>query len=213
MNGAVLSSSDSPQTSRAAKTRDQIVEAADRLFYERGYEATSFSDIAKAVGLSRGNFYYHFRTKDEILDAVIARRMRDTQSVIAGWQEDCGGPIERILAYFRIVVRNRESIMVHGCPVGTLTGELAKSDHPALGDATAIFALFRSWLACQFTALGHERDANAFAMHVLMRSQGIATITAAFRDEAFIRREATMFEDWLAELTDTSLTDGDGPCS
>ena len=55
-------------------TRDQIVEAADQLFYQNGYERTSFSDIAEAVHISRVNFYYHFRTKDEILDAVIGLR-------------------------------------------------------------------------------------------------------------------------------------------
>ena len=47
-------------------TRDQIVEAADRLFYRQGYEHTSFADIADAVQISRGNFYYHFKSKDEI---------------------------------------------------------------------------------------------------------------------------------------------------
>ena len=52
-------------------TRDHIVEAADQLFYRQGYEHTSFADIADAVHISRGNFYYHFKTKDEILDAVI----------------------------------------------------------------------------------------------------------------------------------------------
>ncbi|HSX63230.1 MAG TPA: helix-turn-helix domain-containing protein, partial [Pseudoxanthomonas sp.] len=50
-------------------TRDHIVEAADQLFYQQGYERTSFSDIAEAVQISRGNFYYHFKSKDEILDA------------------------------------------------------------------------------------------------------------------------------------------------
>ncbi|TNF20020.1 MAG: TetR/AcrR family transcriptional regulator, partial [Pseudomonadales bacterium] len=56
-------------------TRERIVSEADRLFYERGYEHTSFADIADAVGISRGNFYYHFKSKDEILDAVIGDRM------------------------------------------------------------------------------------------------------------------------------------------
>ena len=50
----------------ATDTRAQIVEAADQLFYERGFEHTSFADIAAQVQISRGNFYYHFRTKDEI---------------------------------------------------------------------------------------------------------------------------------------------------
>ena len=56
-------------------TRDLIVEAADRLFYRKGYAHTSFSDIADVVQISRGNFYYHFKTKDEILNAVIATRL------------------------------------------------------------------------------------------------------------------------------------------
>ena len=43
-------------------TRQDIVEKADLLFYQHGFENTSFADIADAVGISRGNFYYHFKT-------------------------------------------------------------------------------------------------------------------------------------------------------
>lgn len=64
----------------------QIVEAADRLFYQRGFEATSFADIAEALSLSRGNFYYHFKTKDEILAAVIARRLASTSAMLEAWE-------------------------------------------------------------------------------------------------------------------------------
>ena len=63
-------------------TRDRIVEAADALFYQRGFERTSFADIADSVRLSRGNFYYHFKTKDDILDAVIALRATRTQAML-----------------------------------------------------------------------------------------------------------------------------------
>ncbi|MGI9514997.1 MAG: TetR/AcrR family transcriptional regulator, partial [Anderseniella sp.] len=48
----------------AMGTRDHIVAAASQLFYRQGYEHTSFADIAGAVRISRGNFYYHFKTKD-----------------------------------------------------------------------------------------------------------------------------------------------------
>ena len=52
-----------PQTRRKTvmSTRELIVEKADTLFYEGGFEATSFADIAAAVGISRGNFYHHFK--------------------------------------------------------------------------------------------------------------------------------------------------------
>ena len=68
----------------ARATRNQIVEAADQLFYEQGFEHTSFSDIAETVQISRGNFYYHFKSKDEILDAVIGCRLANTRSWKSG---------------------------------------------------------------------------------------------------------------------------------
>lgn len=181
----------------ASETRQQIVDVADRLFYEHGYEATSFADIAKDVGLSRGNFYYHFKAKDEILDAVIERRMATTLAMLDSWQQDAGSPADRIRSFVRILIMNGEKIMAHGCPVGTLCNELAKLDHMARNDAVSLFTLFRDWLARQFAALGRETDAEALALHVLMRSQGVATLATAFRDEDFIRREVADMEAWL----------------
>ena len=181
----------------AADTRRQIVEAADQLFYEHGFEATSFADIAKAVGLSRGNFYYHFRTKDEILDAVIELRLANTQAMLDAWEENATAPAERIRNFIHILIMNRVKIMAHGCPVGTLSNELAKLDHAAQGDSAKLFTLFRAWLARQFVALGREAEADVLALHILMRSQGVATLATAFRDEDFIRREVEDMDAWL----------------
>jgi len=147
----------------ASRTRNQIVEAADRLFYEQGFEATSFADIAEAVGLSRGNFYYHFKSKDEILGAVIARRLADTQAMLTAWEEGATSPADRIRSFIEILIMNQAKIMAHGCPVGTLCNELAKLDHVAKGDAAKLFALFRDWLSRQFAALGRAGDADALA--------------------------------------------------
>ncbi len=181
----------------ATDTRRQIVSAADRLFYENGFEATSFADVAKQVGLSRGNFYYHFRTKDEILDAVIALRIENTQAMLHAWEEGAATPTERIRSFIHILIMNRAKIMAYGCPVGTLCNELAKLDHVSKEDAAKLFTLFREWLARQFTALGREDDADALALHVLMRSQGVATLATALRDESFIRREVEAMDAWL----------------
>ncbi|ARN81816.1 TetR/AcrR family transcriptional regulator [Methylocystis bryophila] len=181
----------------ASETRQQIVAVADRLFYEHGYEATSFADIAKDVGLSRGNFYYHFKSKDEILHAVIEQRMAATRALLDAWEQDAEAPADRIRRFVRILIANQTKIMAHGCPVGTLCNELAKLDHAAKDDAARLFTLFRSWLARQFAALGREADADTLALHVLMRSQGVATLATAFHDEDFIRREVADMEAWL----------------
>ncbi len=183
---------------RGQATREQIVEAADDLFYRKGYEHTSFADIAAAVRISRGNFYYHFKTKDEILGAVIVQRLTKTQRMLERWEAEGEGPADHIRSFIRILSANRSKIMLHGCPVGTLCTELAKLDHVAQDDANRVFALFRDWLARKFILLGRSKDAEALALHLLVLSQGVATMAAAFRDEAFITREVDRMEQWLA---------------
>lgn len=58
--------------SKSTKERQkEIIEAARELFFTKGYEATSTVDIMKAVGIAKGTLYYHFASKEEILDALI----------------------------------------------------------------------------------------------------------------------------------------------
>lgn len=186
-------------------TPSRIIDLADQLFYERGYEHTSFADIAAAAQLSRGNFYYHFKTKDDILDAVIAQRTRKTQGMLDDWAAATPNPLERIGRFVRMMVMNGSRIRQHGCPVGTLCTELSKLAHPSLPKAHHLFTLFRSWLASQFVQLGAQQDADRLAMHLLARSQGIATLANAFDDEAFIRQEAEHLLRWLQRSCDDGV--------
>jgi TetR/AcrR family transcriptional repressor of nem operon len=182
-------------------TQGAIVDAADELFYQRGFASTSFADISAAVGISRGNFYYHFKTKDDILAAVIAARVERTQAMLAEWDAGGDSPLDCIRSFVHIVLRNQSDIEHYGCPVGTLTAEMAKLDHPAKGEAAALFTLFRDWLRRQFETLGAGAgaEADALAMHVLAWSQGIATLASALGDDGFIRAEVAGIRRWLDE--------------
>jgi AcrR family transcriptional regulator len=182
-------------------TRDHIVEAADRLFYRQGYEHTSFSDIADVVRISRGNFYFHFKTKDEILDAVINVRLADTRKMLERWEIEGTQPADRIRSFIQILIANRADIKRYGCPVGTLCTELAKLNHASQAQANELFTLFRTWLRRQFTLLGRQVDADALAMHVLARSQGVAMLANAFHDEKFIKHEVNQLCEWLSSCT------------
>lgn len=177
-------------------TREHIIEAADRLFYQQGYAYTSFADIADAVQISRGNFYYHFKTKDEILDAVIAFRLANTQKMLGQWEAAGNTPEARIRSFIHILIANQAKIKMYGCPVGTLCTELAKLEHASQAEANKLLTLFRTWLRKQFTQLGCK-DADKLAMHLLARSQGVATLASAFHDEKFIKQEVKQMEGWL----------------
>ena len=185
-------------------TRDHIVEAADQLFYRQGYDHTSFSHIADAVQISRGNFYYHFKSKDEILDAVINVRLTNTRKMLEQWENEGKQPADRIRSFIHILIANRADIKRYGCPVGTLSTELAKLNHASQAEANTLFTLFRTWLCRQFTLLGRKADADALAMHLLARSQGVATLANAFHDEKFIKQEVKQMCDWLRSCTESA---------
>lgn len=182
-------------------TCDRIVEAADKLFYQQGYEHTSFSDIADAVQISRGNFYYHFKTKDKILESVINLRLTKTRRMLEKWETEEKEPEKRIQCFIHILITNRTKIKKYGCPVGTLCNELAKLDHALQSEANKLFELFRTWLREQFTLLGHKTDADDLAMELLARTQGVATLAAAFEDGKYLEQEVKKMSLWLQSYT------------
>jgi len=57
----------------ADERRNEILDAAEKLFIQKGFDATSTNDILEEVGIARGTLYYHFESKEAILDALIER--------------------------------------------------------------------------------------------------------------------------------------------
>lgn len=62
----------------AAERRNEILDVAERLFCTNGYDNTSTNDILAEIGIARGTLYYHFKNKEDILDAMIARILDET---------------------------------------------------------------------------------------------------------------------------------------
>ncbi len=70
----------------AKERRNEILDVAERLFCEKGFDNTSTNDILAEIGIARGTLYYHFKSKEDILDAMIERltnQMVEKASVIA----------------------------------------------------------------------------------------------------------------------------------
>lgn len=57
----------------AEERRNEILDVAERLFCAKGFDNTSTNDILAEIGIARGTLYYHFRSKEDILDAMIER--------------------------------------------------------------------------------------------------------------------------------------------
>lgn len=180
--------------------RQHIVEVANRLFYQRGYNQTSFSDIAEAAEMSRGNFYYYFKTKDEILEAVLESRLEGIRGMLAEWTATIAEPRERLKRYVQILLNEEQNILRYGCPMGSLTVELSKTQLVLQSHSTEMFEVFFEWLKTQFLALGCGRASRDNALHLLAATQGVSLIVNAFEDSAFLRKEASHLKQWIDEL-------------
>ena len=72
----------SARAAQAERTRQQILETAQRLFTELGYDATSLQMIADELGLTKAAVYYHFRAKREILHATMQPEMQRLEALL-----------------------------------------------------------------------------------------------------------------------------------
>lgn len=55
--------------------REEILDTAERLFASRGYGTTTINDILGAIGIAKGTFYYYYKSKEEVMDAIIMRKI------------------------------------------------------------------------------------------------------------------------------------------
>lgn len=78
----------------------ELVDAAEKLFIEQGYDETAVSDIVRAAKVAQGTFYYYFGSKDDIRDAVIDKNIEEVRELTQKVLDTPGlNALERMTAY------------------------------------------------------------------------------------------------------------------
>ena len=115
------------QTVKGTRTKDRVVEAAFRLIHRQGFNNTSLEDILRESGVGRGNFYHHFKSKDELGYAILDRlALWATGELGREVFDRSGDPVEQIFHLFdRIASAQRKAGCVGGCPLGNLALEMS----------------------------------------------------------------------------------------
>jgi TetR/AcrR family transcriptional repressor of nem operon len=123
---------------RPAHARTQLLEAAFRLIRENGYAATSVDALCAAAGVTKGAFFHHFRSKDDLAVAAAHHWSDVTGAFFAAQAYHAqSDPLERVLGYLRF----RRAILTgtvpeFTCLVGTMVQEAYEAS-PAIRDACA----------------------------------------------------------------------------
>ena len=96
-----------------AQRRVEFVEAAERLFSAQGYDETSVSDIVHALQVAQGTFYYYFKSKEDVLRAVIEHDLQTMRDEVAGIRQaalDARAKLEGIINVILSFNEKRDSL-------------------------------------------------------------------------------------------------------
>ncbi len=89
----------SPKIVDKEKRKEEIALATLEVFAEKGFEATSMSQIAKIVGIGKGTIYEYFESKEEVILSAIKAWVETIQSEVERQMEGIDDPVERLRMY------------------------------------------------------------------------------------------------------------------
>ena len=170
---------------QAQENRERILQAAARLFRERGFDSVSVADVTKAAGLTHGGFYGHFKSKD---DMIAQAAYAAAAPVLEGWREEAeadGPPALQAIAGRYLSLEHRDD-PAEGCLMAALGPEIARLDPAARAPVTeatrGIVAVLQDIAPGDTAAERRRRAITLYAGWI-----GAMVLARASDDEAFSR--------------------------
>ena len=188
---------DSPTQTRPGK-RERLVASAGELLHRRGAEGPTLAEIAHAADVPPGNVYYYFKTRDDLVRAVIASRADEVRALLASL-ESRATPRLSLKAMARSWTDMADLVVAFGCPIGSLASDLSRRDDGMGTEAATLIESMIDWAAGPFRAMG-RRDARDLATTLLAGVQGAAVLANALQDPKLLARETRRIERWIDEV-------------
>jgi TetR/AcrR family transcriptional regulator, transcriptional repressor for nem operon len=190
------------RSAKATATRDQILDAAAKLIHLRGYHGTSLDDVLRESGVGKGNFYYYFRSKEDlgfaIIDRVVERFLERTLE--PAFDDLTADPLDQVRAFLdRLLEVQRQRNCVGGCPMGNLASELSDVHEGFRQRLADIFERWRVMLAATLERgresgrLRADLDAASAAGFVVAALEGAILM-------AKVTKDISVMEKCVAEL-------------
>jgi TetR/AcrR family transcriptional regulator, transcriptional repressor for nem operon len=179
--------------------RERLVAAAAQLLHQQGIERTTLADIAKAADVPAGNVYYYFKTKDEVIAAVIEAHVQQIKATLAFIDAQHRTPKSRLKALVREFAAQSGIVAQHGCPLGSLCSEIGKGVRQSSFADAELMRLPITWAEGQFRSLG-RRDAHDLALDLLAAYEGSALLANTLHDPGVLSGAARRLNQWIDSL-------------
>jgi AcrR family transcriptional regulator len=174
-------------TSSAKPTKDRIVAAANKLFYDEGIRGVSVDAVAEKAGVTKRTLYYHFKSKDDLIAAYLEGRDQPNLALFKRWFDEAGGGLPaKIQAIFDNLARSARHPKWRGCGFLRTSAELANMPgHPAMKIGAAHKKKFEAWLQMEF-ATAKLSDAALLARQIALLLDGSFATVLLHRDAAYM---------------------------
>jgi AcrR family transcriptional regulator len=127
-SAAATASAASPAAPAPADTRARILDVALELFTEHGFEGTTLQQIADRLGFTKAALYYHFRSKDDLLQALIAPVVAEVDALLSAHEDEPDTPAERR----RFIVEYLDCLLGQRRLIAYMASDIAIIAHPLI---------------------------------------------------------------------------------
>ncbi|UUX49887.1 TetR/AcrR family transcriptional regulator [Nisaea acidiphila] len=164
------------------------MKAAAKLFYEEGIRSTSVDAISDKADVTKRTLYYHFKSKDELVEAYLLSQDQPTLAAYERWYAEAPGDVgEKIEGLFHAFAAASAKPGWRGCGFLRTSAELAATPgHPAIKAGATHKKRFEAWLRDILEQDGHPDPAIA-SQQILVLLDGAASVMLIHRDEAYVK--------------------------
>ena len=172
----------------------EAIDAAERVFWTRGYDDTSVSDLLDATGLGRASLYATFGGKDQLLLRVLARHRRRQEGMLRHLREPPSG-LAGVRAFFHEAIDLATGREGKGCLIAQTAGSAAAREDPVALEIESILqerrdALRHALRVARRNGELRDGDLDGVVSFLLMLAVGISGAARAGRTRAELRSAA-----------------------
>jgi AcrR family transcriptional regulator len=185
-------------TKERAGKRERLIASAAELCHRDGIERPTLAEIAEAADVPPGNVYYYFKTKDELVQAVIESRAKEVRDLLASLAKK-RTPAARLKGLAQNWADAGQLVADDGCPLGSLSGDLSNHGEGLEREAEKLFSPLIEWSEGQFREMGC-RDPHGLTITLLSTVQGAAVLSNAFGDPEIMHEQVRRLGRWIDSL-------------
>jgi TetR/AcrR family transcriptional repressor of nem operon len=182
-------------------TREKILDAAQSLILKRGYAGTTVDNVLEQVGITKGAFFYHFKSKDELARALI-KRFADEDTALYS------DPLQQVLIFIGLFEEMFDDLSEPhpGCLFASYVYEMQQFDQNTLALVKGSFRTWRRLLKEKFDAIAKlyppqtDVDTTSLADAFTVVLEGAFVTGKALNEPDVIAKQLRHFKNYVALL-------------